>query len=372
MPGSNIRDEIAHKHARVAEYLSASDLDAVLLGRRCNFSWYTCGAHNYVAHACDVGNSFLLVDRTRARVLTNNIEAERLEHEELADTGIEIVRFDYFDPCGAGQAVREAIGPMRAAADADVGPADLPRLDKDFDRLRWQLTADEIARYGELCRDSASALESAARSASPGWTENELAAAVAAELRRRDCLPWVLLVGSDDRLARFRHPLPTAKRIGDYFMVAACAERRGLICAASRLASFGPVGGDLARRHEAVATVDAALILATRVGATLGEIFDEARRAYEAVGFPDEWRHHHQGGSCGYLPREVKAAPGDRTVVLADQPFAWNPSIAGTKSEDTILCRTDGPTIPAGGGDWPTIPAEWDGRTLHRPAILTL
>jgi len=119
-----------------------------------------------------------------------------------------------------------------------------------------------------------------------------------------------------------------------------------------------------------VCTVDAALIAATRPGVTLGAIFAEAQAAYQAVGFADQWRFHHQGGSCGYLPREVKAAPGEPTVALADQAFAWNPTIAGTKSEDTILCRESGGELLAEPTDWPTISTEWKGRTFRRPDIL--
>ena len=62
------------------------------------------------------------------------------------------------------------------------------------------------------------------------------------------------------------------------------------------------------------ATVDAALWSATRPGATFGEIFDEARQAYEQTGYADQWRFHHQGGSIGYQPRDAKAAPGDATT----------------------------------------------------------
>ena len=154
-------------------------------------------------------------------------------------------------------------------------------------------------------------------------------------------------------------------------MLVATAERGGLIAAVTRLVSAVRLPEELAARHRAVATVDAALIGATRMGSTLGEIFAAGQRAYEHVGHADQWRLHHQGGSIGYQGREVKAAPGSRMPVLADQAFAWNPSITGTKCEDTILCRTDGVEILSATGEWPTIDASWDGQTFARPDILT-
>jgi len=366
----DISQERRIKHQRVADYLDAHGLDAVLLSRRCSFSWYTCGAHNYVCEAADVGNSWLLVARDGAKVLTNNIEAERLRNEELADSGIEVLEHPYHDEDRRSRLFAEATAGRRVAADVNPPWMGLPALDADFDRLRWTLTAAEIERYRALGTDTALAVESAARKVPRGASEHQAAGVLASELRSRGCVPWVLLVAGDDRVERFRHPLPTGKAIERYFMLVACAERGGLISVCTRLACFGKLPAELARRQQAVVRVDAAMILATRPGATLGEIYNEGRRAYAAVGFPDEWRLHHQGGSCGYLPRDVIAGPDTTIEALPDQAFAWNPSITGTKSEDTILCALGGPQLLREPTDWPTIPAEWDGAALDRPAIL--
>ena len=158
--------------------------------------------------------------------------------------------------------------------------------------------------------------------------------------------------------------------IDRYFMLAACAERGGLLAACTRLASFGKLPPELERRHQAVTAVDVALMSATQPGTTLGAIFARAQEAYAAVGHGEQWRLHHQGGSCGYLPREVVAIPGETTAAMANQAFAWNPSITGTKSEDTILCTDEGPELLAEPTDWPMIDAEWNGVQIPRPAIL--
>lgn len=364
--------ERVSKHERILTYLDTHDLDAVLLARRCNFSWYTCGAHNHVATACDVGASWVLVDRDGARVLANNIEAERLAGEELADGGIDVVAYPYFNPAEQAQAVRETVGDRRVASDAPLPHFAGPRLPADFDELRWTLTPTEVDRYREVCADTNAAVEAVARVAEPGVTENQLAGTLAGALQARGLLPWVLLIAADDRVERFRHPLPTGQTARRYFLLATCAERGGLIAACTRLASFGPAGQELLDKHVAVATVDAALISRTRPGVRLEELFTVAQQAYAAVGHPDEWRLHHQGGSCGYLPRDLKAAPGEQTPALAEQAFAWNPSITGTKSEDTILCRDSGPELLAAPTDWPSVAVEWDGFKIDRPAILQL
>jgi len=362
--------ERKHKHDRVVELLRANDLDGVLFSRRCNFSWYTCGARNYVCAADDVGNSTLVVTRDGAAVVTNNIEQTRLRDEDLAGTDVEVFGYSYADMADRAKVIAKAVGRRRVAADVPVEGIDAVPMPDAFNRLRWTLTRGEIERYCAVATDVVAAVETVARTAQPGQTEDELAAMTAMELRRRGCLPWVLLVGCDRRLAVHRHPLPTGKHVRGYFMVASCAERGGLIAACSRLASFEKIHGRLAERHQAVVTVDAALIGATLPGATLGDIFGEAERAYATVGFADQWMFHHQGGSIGYLPREVKAAPGCKVAALDGQAFAWNPSIAGTKSEDTILCQETGPELLAAPTDWPMVSAEWKGFAIDRPAIL--
>jgi Xaa-Pro aminopeptidase len=423
----DLKAERLAKHARLVDLLDRHGLDAALLWRRCNFSWYTCGARNYVGTAEDAGNSAVLVDRDGAVVIANNIETTRLAAEELPARGLEIVSYAWHDAADRARVFRDVIANRRLAADLPAAglyslgspdtrvplaacPPVLPGiptggqvasgtrsgvsviptggqvasgtrakesagltaapLPPEFNRLRWSLMPSELQRYRAVCADVTDAVEGVARRARPGQTEDELAGLLAGELRARGCLPWVLLVGSDDRMRTHRHPLPTAKRVERYFMLATCAERGGLIAACSRLAHFGPVPDDLAARHRAVCTVDAALISATRPGTTLGAIFAEAQAAYAAAGFPDEWQRHHQGGSIGYLPREVRAGPGDATVALAGQAFAWNPTVAGTKCEDTILCGPGGGQLLAPSTDWPTIIAEWKGFAMKRPAIL--
>lgn len=363
-------DERKAKHQRVVEYLQAHKLDAVLLSRRCNFSWFTCGARNYVNTGDDLGNSWLLVDKAGAAVLTTNIEATRFRLEEFPSGDVGVIEYPYHDAAAREAAFVKALGDRQVATDACPPWLSLPPLEDDFDRLRWTLTAEEIARYRALCRDTAIAVETTARQVAPGQGEHHAAGVLAGRVRSAGCLPWVLLVAGDERVERFRHPLPTDHRIARYFLLVVCAERDGLVAACSRLACFGRAGEELARKHRAVANVDAAMILSTRPGATLGQVHDAGRQAYAAEGFPDEWRLHHQGGSCGYQPREVIAYPGCDIEVLANQAFAWNPSITGTKSEDTILCTAGGAEVLDGGTDWPAVEATWGGRKIRRAAIL--
>jgi hypothetical protein len=55
---------------------------------------------------------------------------------------------------------------------------------------------------------------------------------------------------------------------------------------------------------------------------------------------------------------------------LENQPFAWNPSITGTKSEDTILATSQGPQVITAAQDWPMVSVEGEDGAWQRPDIL--
>jgi Xaa-Pro dipeptidase len=201
-------------------------------------------------------------------------------------------------------------------------------------------------------------------------SELEVAGLMAGRCFGFGLLPNVCLVGADERAYWYRHPIPTDRKVKRHLMLVVGARRRGLAVSATRMLHFGPVPEELSEKHRAVCTVDACFILGSRPGAKVGELFRAACDEYARQGFPDEWMLHHQGGATGYAPREYKATAESAEVVLDCQAFAWNPSIAGTKSEDTILACQAGPEILTPGQSWPTLSVSYGGGTIERPAIL--
>ena len=114
------------------------------------------------------------------------------------------------------------------------------------------------------------------------------------------------------------------------------------------------------------------MIAATRPGVKLNEIFQVAKAAYKEVGFAEEWHLHHQGGPAGYDPREFVATDAVDVPVAVGQVYAWNPSITGCKSEDTILIGEDHNEILSSIEGWPTLPVDISGQVIERPAVLVI
>ena len=90
------------------------------------------------------------------------------------------------------------------------------------------------------------------------------------------------------------------------------------------------------------------------------------------MGFPGEWQKHNQGGAAGYMSRDYDGTLTCNEIVLAEQGFAWNPSITGIKSEDTMIVHKDEGEFITVTGDWPYLTIELDDRKWERPAILTM
>jgi len=66
--------------------------------------------------------------------------------------------------------------------------------------------------------------------------------------------------------------------------------------------------------------VNAALLNATRAGATSAQLYAVAKNAYAAAGMPgEELLHSTQGGATGYAEREWGATPNGTEIVLDRQ-----------------------------------------------------
>lgn len=361
-------EEVDIKVARVRDLIAREGLGGALFATCANFAWITGGGRSHVSLASERGVGAVLVTADEAVLVADNIERERLLQEELAGLSLASAEFDWWH----GIIVEEAQRRVPAASlVADVPLPGCRLLDTaETIALRNPLLAPEIDRYRSLGRDAGAVMSEAALRCDPGLSEHQLAGMLAGGLADFGIQPVVTLVAVDDRVRERRHPLPTDRRLERYAMLVAGARRDGLNVSLTRLVHFGPVPADLSERLRSCARVDAAFLAATRPGAALADIFRAGQAAYAAEGFPDEWREHHQGGPTGYGARDLKACPGCPGSVLDGQAYAWNPSIAGVKSEDTYLVSGEGLELLSPTPDLPAIEAEVGGRRFTRPAIV--
>ncbi|MCX6037356.1 MAG: M24 family metallopeptidase [Chloroflexi bacterium] len=359
-------DEYEQKLGLIRSWMADRKLGALFLQRVSSFAWATCGAASYINVASTDGVASLLITPDHQYLFTNNIEAPRLEKEEkLPDQGWD---FRIAPWNGTKDTVAGLTRGLSLASDGFF-PGALD-VSSELARLRACLSSEEVARFRVLGALCAQAMDAAIHAVKPSMTENAITGMLAGEAEKCAVQAIVNLIATDERIYDYRHPLPTEKKFERYAMLVLCGRHRGLVCSLTRFVHFGRLPDELRRRAEAVARIDATYIASTRPGQTLGAIFEQAVAAYAAAGFAEEWQRHHQGGPAGYEPREYLATPGSKEIVASGQVYAWNPTITGSKSEDSVLINENGFEILSAIPGWPMVKVEVGGRIIERPDIL--
>jgi antitoxin VapB len=327
--------ELDAKHEKLVEWLRGQKLAGVLIRRNENVAWLTGGAVELrVLTPCETGVASLLVTAAGKRYyFTTENEAPRLHDEEFGALDFEPVLFPWWADDTNAAAAKLAGG----ALGSDTPGAGLTPV--NLFPLRAALSETEIARYRWLGAETAAATVEALNQVEPGMSEYDLEAITAGGLLHRGILPSVYLYAVDDRILKYKHAVARGARLKQYAMLNLCSRKWGLAISITRFVHFGALPAELGKRFVASAQVNAALLNATRVGATSAQLFAVAQAAYAAQGFSGEERFHHQGGPTGYGEREWVATPKGTEVVVNNQAFAWNPSIRGGKVEDTVLLR---------------------------------
>ena len=369
--------ELEIKTERLRAMLAAEDLGGVLINAQHNFAWLTGGGTNGIDLSRSNGSCFVFVHADGRRFLiANNIEMPRLLEEEICECDFEPVELSWQAEKASVQTVLNAansllVGGTSLATDLCLSH-DLRVIEAQISPCRHQLTEPEIERYRRLGSEAGEVLRDTIADISPGETENEIAAKVRSKLLSAGIIPVVTLVGADERIVRYRHPVPTENVWRKTLLIAVCARRHGLIACLSRIICADEIPCDLQRRTEIAAKINATLYAGTRPGVTGSEIYGVAASAYADFGFAEAIDKHHQGGATGYRTRDWTAHPSSCETVKMHQAFAWNPSITGTKTEETGIVTPEGFEIITATPGFPKIDVVVDGREYSSPGILSL
>ncbi|MEF8852356.1 MAG: M24 family metallopeptidase [Haloarculaceae archaeon] len=356
------------KRDRLDAYLAANDLGSVWLMTPPLFGWLT-GGDPLIDRGGAGSVAAAGYDGEGVTVVTSDIEGQRLRDEELP-ADVDVVKFPWHERDLADAVADEAATP--AAADVDV--PGFERVDRTD--LTQPLTDEDLARYQTVSEETARAVESVAREASPGDTERALAAELHRALQARGIDSPVVLVGGEDRLGRYRHFTPKDVPVEGYAVLTVVGVRQGCHVAVTRTVAFDDAPGWLDDRHETVSRVAATAAAATRAAGredgTAGDAFGAIQDAYTHLGYEGEWANHHQGGALGFASREWVATPDLDVPVRLPTAFGWNPTVPGAKSEDTVLVTADGVDRLSETGEFPTRTVEAVGydHELSLPDIL--
>jgi len=359
------RQEVDAKLAVLRALLERRGLEAAVLSGADAVGWATGGVSSPIERGVPTSPLWLVVRGDGADAVTTNVEYPRLDAEAgLRELGIPLHEAPWHEPfsldraaLALADAARERVGGLGAD------------IEDDLVEVRLALQPPERERLAALAVDSAAALEEALREWTPGERDLDVQARVSERLERVGAFGACLIVGGDDRVERFRHPLATGRPMTRLVMAVVVAEREGLHAAATRFACADGLSKSVRAARTAALAVEAATLEACVPGATYGEVLTALDRAYAEAGHPGAWAEHYQGGPVGYRQREFELVPTQTDLRWFSVPvdeghaLAWNPSVAGGgKAEDTYLVEEHGLRRLTDTGAWPLL----DGR----PAVL--
>ncbi|KON87826.1 hypothetical protein AF332_13965 [Sporosarcina globispora] len=353
---------------KIKNYLEKSGYDGILLRKRNNFSWLTEGRKNHIVLCEPSGIADWLILKDKNYLITNKMEERRVLEEECWNLSFE------FDVCTTEwyESAEDIINELTAGKNvvSDHPFQDWKIADKDLSAIRSVLSDNEIKFYRGVCEDTASILEQTCRELKQGMTELEICGLLFKKALERDLNVQVALAASDERIYKYRHPLPTDKKLDKFIMIVVCAERGGLVANATRFVHFGPLPPDLIVNKEKLARIDAVMNANTVPGKRISSIIKEGIKQYGLAGFPEDWKLLHQGGLTGYSSREYLATPASSEIVMANQAYAWNPALPGIKSEDTILVQPNGIEFLTETKTWNYLEVKYGETSYLRPDIL--
>jgi Xaa-Pro dipeptidase len=351
---------------KVTDFIKEKEIDGLLFRKRNNFSWLTGGSVNHIVNTTENGVADLVIFEDSKYCITSKMEYARIQDEELDGLGYEYIILEWYEDQDAA---------IRKLCEGKVMAADIPfdgfnNCSAELASLRFVLNQEEIDRYRWLSKKAAKAVEATCREIEPGWTEYEITAHLAAKVTKEGINPQLILVSTDDRVFKYRHPIPTKKKLEKYAMIVICAEKYGLVSNVTRFVHFGELPAELSENKEKLVQIEVAMIAATRPDVAIKEVIRTGLEKYQEVGHPEDWRLLHQGGPTGYASREFLATPDSSGVVQKNQAFAWNPAIKGVKAEDTILVGEHENEILTFTGEWVYTEVFYAGHKYLRSDIL--
>ncbi len=360
------RAELTRKLERLRSHLSASGYAAAMLGRRDQFAWLTSGGDNQVVRTQEGGAGTLVVTAERLFLVAYTMDAARIHDDELAGAEVEVVPVRWHEGARDARALK-LCGPGRVLSDTPLPGAECdPHA---LTRLHYPLSPLEVERCRELGRRTEAILRATADALSPTMTEAEVATRLACEYARAGMTIDVLLVGGGERIARYRHPLPSSQPVGETVLLHPAVRWNGLHANVTRMVCLGKVPPALERTYDAVCQLQALTLSMCTPGTPFRAIFEARRRLYERLGFPDEWELHFPGGPTGYALEEDVSQDLDATV-QDGQVFDWFVTVTGAKVEELSLSLGGRRELLSAAGAWPTRPYASGDLAVETPWIL--
>ncbi|NPV69632.1 MAG: M24 family metallopeptidase [Firmicutes bacterium] len=345
--------------------MESQRLDGIIVSRRDNFAWLTCGGDNHVLKHTEYGFGHLLITPERQYLLAFTMDVARILEEQIPGQGYEPIASKWHQ----GDPRTGAFGLAGKNIASDAGFPGTKAV--DIQRVHGPLSELELDRSRWLGHQTALILEEIARWVRPGMSESEIGRQLHSCLVLDGIEPEVIIVGSDDRLERYWHALPSPKRLEKYALIHSASSRWGLHANVNRLVSLGEPPRRIRDAHRAAVTIEGQVLGMLENGVAYSSILQHQKNWYSEMGYPDEWELHFQGGPTGYFVGDPTRCWTDM-LVESNQAFDWFITVGGVQVEELVLLTEYGLEVASMGSTWPRTSVSTEKGKIVIPDIYIL
>ena len=363
------KKEFDLKLKRIEDFLDSSKYDAIVIGTQSNFSWLSCGGTSKIVLTSDIAAVYCVLTKDKRYVIGYSMDVPRNIEEELEGMGFEPVILRWYENSLEGK-VAELVKGKKVLSDI---PLDCAAANfKAFYDLHYPLTEWEITRYRAINQEAEKILRHVVDQTRPGMLETQVEAMITSEFFNAGYFPVVNLLGSDERIYKYRHLIAKEKKIDKYLLLILVMRKYGLNSVFTRSVYFGDsLPEEIAQKFNAASTIAANCIAHSVPGTRFSDILEMQKSLYSELGYPDEWKNHFQGGVNGYVINDSTLCFDTDAVMVADQTYNWFVTITGVNTEDTYLSREKGGEILTTSGAWPLKAYQTkNGKEVRLPEIL--
>ena len=359
--------DFGEKKKRLRGYMQENGYGAAILSRRDMFAWLSCGGDSKILRNTEIGVGAFLVTRDEIFLISETMNIDFLMDDFLTGTDILPVPTKWHDPPEIAVAVKMA---GNAAIVSDREHPGCEYKLHELQMLQFPLTDLEVETCVENCGIINRMLKDIADYAKPGMTEREIEAEVIYGYTKNGFDCQVILIGSDWRISKYRHPIASGKAIEKTLLIHPASSRKGLFANITRMVSFGEPDRETVRRYDAVCRLEAQTLSMTRPGVRLHSVLEKRKKLYADLGFAEEYENHYPGTVTGYFV--ASATPvSENERIMENQLLDWFITITGVKTEELTLSGGGGGILLSSGADnpWPTEKYSYEENTYDLPAI---
>lgn len=361
--------EIEGKVKTLRGIMQNEKLDGIYISKQEHFAWITAGGDNIVTRFVEDGVCAIFITMDNRYFLCNNIETGRMiEEEHLVEMGFMEKSMWWYEN-NTMTFIHELIG-MNGNFAADINLEGAVDANPIIRSLEKTLSDNEVGRYVHLGKVFSKTIESFMETIQPGDSEMEIAGRLGSKMWENGLEPVLLLVAADDRIYKYRHPIPTENKLEKLLMISCNARYKGLVTKITRMVHFGKISQDFQKQYRQTAEIENAMAAISKPGVDEIVPYKIAVKMYEDFGYPGMWKIHHQGGPQSYTNGFYLITPENHDLIKLHQCYGYNPSITGTKTEDGFVVTEDGPLFITYPVSFPVLHSEIKDIEFNRPGIL--